>query len=267
MDTQWFYFLADGTSQGPYSHSELQDMIQQGQLPPSTLACPAGEEPRTVTRVEVVVAAALLPEWIDDVRDMKILGPQPTPALTTGGIPEWLDDVARQDALDSQRREDAAEMTPAAVSRTSSLANPNLTMPTDSSGNSSQPLLPQTPASATPVLPPAAPPLIVGPTKVRPKSLAAQSKTDSPPVASTTDPTSLAESFRVAQSRLSEWLDEEINKPHILHGTRNTLEKQPGIQSILQLLTPYGSPAMEHFWKFALYLLENRRRYYLAGGQ
>jgi hypothetical protein len=276
VDTKWFFSSPDCRVQGPFTHREILVLIHQGRLAPSTPIWPEGANPEQVTRAEEVVAVGLLPDWLDDIREMIERGPQPWPPLRTGGLPPWLDDVAQ---LEKQFgvREPATPKVEKPTDPQSPPVSPKPLVAVSESPCSPTPLSAKSPVS--PKLPLAAPPTPVVAKKARIAGPISQGVTSPqaesvpiirpvPPVSTApSESLSLADSFRAAQSRMSEWLDDDSNKELVLHGGRQSLEEQPGIQSILQPLVPFGPPTVENFWKYALFLLENRRKYFLAGGR
>lgn len=81
---------------------------------------------------------------------------------------------------------------------------------------------------------------------------------------SATQGMSVYEAFLTARKALQDWLDSADRKPLIETGDVNTAKQDPYVQGILREFSGYGPVMLEKLDKHIEFLVDNRRKFYLA---
>ncbi|MBI3821980.1 MAG: DUF4339 domain-containing protein [Planctomycetes bacterium] len=77
---------------------------------------------------------------------------------------------------------------------------------------------------------------------------------------------SLFEVFRKARTAVEAWVDDDKNRPCILHADAAEIRAQAGIQAVLQQYAGYGKDLSDKLLRHLDFMVENRRKYYQAVG-
>jgi len=75
---------------------------------------------------------------------------------------------------------------------------------------------------------------------------------------------SVYEAFLIARTAFQEWVDAEANKSLILAGNLQAIRELPQIDGLLRSCAGYGPVMQEKLGKHLGFLLENRRKFYIA---
>jgi hypothetical protein len=74
----------------------------------------------------------------------------------------------------------------------------------------------------------------------------------------------LAEAFQRACAALDRWVDLDANRGRVLKGDLEALRRDPSVLGIIRPLEGYGALVVDKLWAHLAFLVENRRKYYLA---
>lgn len=77
---------------------------------------------------------------------------------------------------------------------------------------------------------------------------------------------SVYEAFLIARTAFQEFVDAEVSKPFIMAGDLEAIRQLPPIQSLLRSYAGYGAVMEEKLGKHLGFLVENRRKFYVAFG-
>ena len=273
---------ANGQVLGPFTPSQIRDAIETGQVPPIAPTwrdeCVSGP----TNRAEAVAAQAFLPNWLDDVRETEELERRRSFGAGRSQVPDWMCDFVEFETPGTPR------VPPAPPSIPSPPAAPSMPQWEAPKPQSPPPVLGAPASIAEPMVhaadndarlvaapPPATP--ILSPAKGKASPVPPPERTvpvnvplaePKLPPGGTVRPVSvvvpLPAAFSRAQSDLSNWLDEDANLDAVMTGTRETWERFPAFDEILAPLRCHGVVAVTAFWKYAHFLIENRRCYYRA---
>lgn len=83
---------------------------------------------------------------------------------------------------------------------------------------------------------------------------------------SATQGMSVYEAFLTARKALQDWLDSVERKPLIQTGDVDLVKQDPYVQGIMREFAGYGPVMLEKLTKYVEFLVENRRKFYIAFG-
>lgn len=232
-----------------------------------------------------LVAGTEVPDWLEDL-NLWITLEQAAPSrpadkptieiaatAPSAGVPDWLQDWLTP--------ESPKETTPPPVIPSVPLGMP--ASPAKSPVSKVPPAVPVAPAkpvASVPIAPPVAPPSpaptvadrvreatgydadtgrIVDPEKFA-RWKQQHARTGPAPVSNA----SLFEVFRKGRLAIEGWVDDEQNRPCILHADAAEVQRQAGVQAILQQYANYGKDLQEKLVRHLEFMVENRRKYYQA---
>lgn len=259
MIKKWFY-AHGGQTHGPYVVEQMKELVKQGAIDPQDRVWAEGSDPTT----GVAAAVAL---------DFKSLGrgtktavhgvtqlaapapattapPAPTPTVPGGtGVEAVMPPPAPAAAPPAKRktgRSHAGSKAGVPLQRKGSLsgskAGQRLKKGSSAGSKAGTPLkkvAPSTPPPSVPVAQPVAPP---------------------PGQPALT----LQERFRKAQFALEQWADEEDSVDLILAGDMSVIATDPAVQAIFKPFQAVGGNFVDLLWKHFEFVVNNRRKYYLA---
>jgi hypothetical protein len=248
MDLKWYYKHA-GHVFGPFAADEMHRLAALGLLEPEDRLWPEGGSRKESQAARSAIDFDSLPrpklespDWLADVERAEHRAAEakrPAP-----GVPDWLADVRQFNEVQPAQAEPPVETAPAVepTSGAGSAASEASPVIEPSGTDEESPSAAQTPAAAT----------------------------DSPAVptarACTDRSESLAEVYRRAQSAVHAWADMDVNKPLILAGDPKALRRDVAIQVILQMVERCGPEVVIRLWDHLEFIVDNRRKYYLATG-
>ncbi len=76
----------------------------------------------------------------------------------------------------------------------------------------------------------------------------------------------LLEVFRKARILIESWVDDDKNRLRILHADLSEIKKHPEVCSLLQQFANHGPTMVNKLERHLEFMIENRRKYYQAGG-
>jgi hypothetical protein len=75
---------------------------------------------------------------------------------------------------------------------------------------------------------------------------------------------SIFEVFRKARTAIENWVDEDGNQPLIQQGDLAAIKGHPAVEAILGRYAGYGKEMVQKLTRHLEFMVDNRRRYYLA---
>ena len=75
---------------------------------------------------------------------------------------------------------------------------------------------------------------------------------------------SVLEVFRKARTAIEGWIDDDVNRACVMEAKMDEIKGKPEIQAVLQKYGVYGQAMQEKLLRHLEFMVENRRKYYLA---
>ena len=301
MKAKWYY-SHDGVTHGPFSEEEINDLVARKLLLASDLIWPEDRDRKQAAPASAIFDFSQtaspdspLPDWLADVVQTESKGPLAEP-LPSNEIPEWLDDLRLWLGLEVYLP--AAPTTESAPSKpgqagevpdwlqgwqtpekTTASPAPSATI-TIAVAAPSPAILPS-PAESKPAAQKPVNPLvekirdvsgfdletgqILDPEKfAKWKQEQAQSSTAGH---TTVSNATLLEVFRKARLAIEAWVDADLNHLCIMQTEIEAIKSLPAIQGILREYANYGQAIQQKLLRHLEFMVENRRKYYSAGGK
>ena len=240
------------------------------------------------------------PDWLDDVAASETLGPAPGPSAGAEP-PAWLEDLRLWYGLELYAAPPAAQVAPTAVQaggvpawledwlvpkkKPARAADPAtqppaipIAQPVGAKRAGQAPLLPE------PGAVPLARPVRQGPAAVDALAAKAIGETGFDPQTgrilddakfrrwqrsavsrqSKLTNESLFEAFRKARIAIENWVDDDTRRPLIRKGDLTAIKQDKGLVALLKRYEGFGAPMRDRLVKHLEFMVENRRKYYLA---
>jgi hypothetical protein len=241
MSQRWFY-TCGGLIFGPVSTAELQETAAKGFLSPSDTVWPEeGGRPlaapleAAVNNFPELPTVAPAPDWLEDVNKEPPTPPAAVPAPTA--LPDWIEGLRRaEEAGPGPARRTAPR--PAAPSPPGPLPDWLADMP----GN----------------------PAVV-PAAAEAEEPAAEAEQPAPESRAAEGPRPLQEIFESACVALRRWVDAPGNRPLIVAGDLDAIDRVPILRQFFAGVQRYGPDMSDRLRKHLAFLVDNRRKFFTAG--
>jgi hypothetical protein len=244
MVKKWF-FSHDGQSHGPFTVEEMKELASQGKIDPQDRIWGEGSDPEKGVQAEVALRGIARKTGKAETPAEEQAAPLSGPA-DEASVPA----PAQPSAPPARKKKGPLAGSKAGKIKKGSLAGSKARKLKKGSRPGSKDGLPvkQEPAEEAPVAQPERRPDVPA-TPVAPPF-----PTDLP----------LQELFRKARFALEQWVDEEDNVDTILIGDMEVIRREPAVAAILDVVGKYGSALVDKILKDMEFVVQNRKKYYLA---
>jgi hypothetical protein len=258
MSRGWYY-TCGGLIFGPVSAAELRQAAASGILGPSDLVWPKGGgrvvaalagDPRAAPALPVPAPA---PDWLADV------GPAvPQARAAAAELPDWIEDVRRCEA--------AAPVARPAADRGGTPARPGgepavLTPPATGPG-----AVPLARRVATPVPDPLGQIPLARRVEAPVPAPAGEGPSSPAGIPNAARPEAPEAFFEAARRALRRWVDADANRPFVVTGDLEALHQFPALRQLFGGARRYGQETVDRLRRHLAFLVDNRRKFFAAGG-